>query len=496
MSVNLFDVDIDDVKLFGQPVHGVVRAGYVSLAAGQSKVWPQPDGGGVWLIRVPGATPVVRSEAEADWDAKNGYEWRDYALISGGAYGGTQRIHTGWGTRDAESIFIADDSSRWLLTWRAQDQPGSFQLIFKRYLHIVDGQYDYSVSRLVINLPLEFWSTIAESNDLIVVCQAASGRSVVLAAWDLNKSLVVSMIRVDLGGAIDLETLQANVSVTWTLIEYPKRVAGKYTHDDTFSGEWREVFWELFEWRETDGTSSGEVFKYEEILVNGVIDRSNSTLTPPDHAGNGAWVLIDHGRTLEPPSRRAISVQKWQWSRVAWAAFDGDKLKLLNLIYEHKEINDWSGIWLDETTYGVERKSYLGKSSTTYSLISSYGDQVISKFEDQWELPSGVGFLGLMMETSGRKADTPIETDSTQVPLWLNREVIYAGPFDKSKFSNSLVMVKKQQGTGPVIPLSIHSPGGQHVTLPSGVSVDKVRATWQPVTGEIVVSITDDVCWI
>lgn len=70
--------------IFGQPYHGLWKGGFITLPNGATKACPAPANGGVVLIRQPGQAEVVRSPAEQAADAAAGWEWRNYALISGG----------------------------------------------------------------------------------------------------------------------------------------------------------------------------------------------------------------------------------------------------------------------------------------------------------------------------------------------------------------------------------------------------------------------------
>ncbi|WP_028627514.1 hypothetical protein [Metapseudomonas resinovorans] len=137
-------------KLWGNPWHGPVRAGVLTLPNGSTRVWPQPavhqdlisgvltdipdTWGDAHRVKVPGVPEVVRSAEELAADAAAGRQWRNTAILSGDrrALGG--KPLDGW-------IYIDPDGVRWLVrctnldenTVRSFSTPWSATLTLSRF---------------------------------------------------------------------------------------------------------------------------------------------------------------------------------------------------------------------------------------------------------------------------------------------------------------------------------------------------------------------------
>lgn len=72
-----------EVHVFGSPYHGLCRAGTLTLPDASTKTVPQPVGGDVLALRVPGNPPLNRTPAEIAADLAIGRTWLDYAIFSG-----------------------------------------------------------------------------------------------------------------------------------------------------------------------------------------------------------------------------------------------------------------------------------------------------------------------------------------------------------------------------------------------------------------------------
>lgn len=92
----------------GHPFHGLVRGGVLVLPNGVQMTYRQPVGGNTYVFKKPGIAVITRSPADQITDTAAGYQWRNYALISGGnsqLYGHDLGV-LAW-------IYLAADGSRW-----------------------------------------------------------------------------------------------------------------------------------------------------------------------------------------------------------------------------------------------------------------------------------------------------------------------------------------------------------------------------------------------
>lgn len=81
--MTLRDTFLDQIGLWGNPYHGLVVAGTLTLPNASTKTWDQPSGGDVDVVRAPENPAITRTEDELIYDATLGHEWRNYSLISG-----------------------------------------------------------------------------------------------------------------------------------------------------------------------------------------------------------------------------------------------------------------------------------------------------------------------------------------------------------------------------------------------------------------------------
>ena len=106
--------ELAEVKVWGHPWHGLCTAGQLALPNSTSMTYPQPSGGDVHVLRVPGTPAVVRSEADVARDAAAGMQWLDHAILSG-------RNHQLYGQSlgPLSWIWSEQDGTRWLVSLEA-----------------------------------------------------------------------------------------------------------------------------------------------------------------------------------------------------------------------------------------------------------------------------------------------------------------------------------------------------------------------------------------
>lgn len=98
--------------IFGNPYHGPVQGGMLTLPTEATRSYPQPDGtwpdqaGATHLLRRPGYPAVSRTEEQELADAAAGYQWRNQAMLSGGRQQLYGENLDGW-------IYIDPAGERW-----------------------------------------------------------------------------------------------------------------------------------------------------------------------------------------------------------------------------------------------------------------------------------------------------------------------------------------------------------------------------------------------
>ena len=98
--------------IVGTPYHGLVQGGLLTLPNSEVKTYPQPVttwpdlAGSTHLLRRPGMPAVSRTSEQVAQDTANGFQWRNVAMLSGGAQQLYGRDVDGW-------IYIDPDGVRW-----------------------------------------------------------------------------------------------------------------------------------------------------------------------------------------------------------------------------------------------------------------------------------------------------------------------------------------------------------------------------------------------
>lgn len=106
------------ISIFGNPFHGTVQGGVLSLPNSTTRAYPQPDGtwpdqaGSTHRVKRPGIAAVTRTTEQLAADDAAGRQWRNEAILSGGK----QQLYgldvEGW-------IYFDPDGVRWLVTFDA-----------------------------------------------------------------------------------------------------------------------------------------------------------------------------------------------------------------------------------------------------------------------------------------------------------------------------------------------------------------------------------------
>lgn len=101
--------DHDEIVRFGQPFHGLYRAGVISLPNSSTITPPAPlpIGSDGFAVMIPGQPSVTTSPA----DTAEGMEWLNYAIVSG-----ENHVFYGIALGLDSWVYIADDNSAWKAT--------------------------------------------------------------------------------------------------------------------------------------------------------------------------------------------------------------------------------------------------------------------------------------------------------------------------------------------------------------------------------------------
>lgn len=79
----------------GLPYHGLVMGSSLTLPNGQQITYTQPPRGGTYEIRRPGWVAPAPTAPQIAYDTANGFEWRDYALMTGAVRSDSGQMHLG-----------------------------------------------------------------------------------------------------------------------------------------------------------------------------------------------------------------------------------------------------------------------------------------------------------------------------------------------------------------------------------------------------------------
>lgn len=258
--MKLDDEGLDRVRLFGQPYHGLWKAGSIALLNGTQKPCPAPIGGGVTLLRVPGQPPVSRTTAELAADAAAGREWRDYGLISGGRYGA---MDLGSGPGYACVLLIDASNVRWnVRISKNASVPYNFNFSFRRFGHVDGSAVQGWSSSLSVALASELWDT----SSLTTIAQNTTGREFVIGATDGS-----FMGKVTISGTVDLVAPGFGLQINSDIIEYETRNCRAVTTDEVCTGVCTDTVVELYnETRIADNSIVGTYVRTR-VYVDGVL---------------------------------------------------------------------------------------------------------------------------------------------------------------------------------------------------------------------------------
>lgn len=498
--------EFGEIGVFGQPYHGLWKAGEIALPNGGKKACPAPVSGGCVLLRVPNPPPVSRTGAQAAADLAAGREWRDYALISGGRYGPTPAIHTNYSDGHVCTVVLIDETTkRWLVRIAKNSAvAGQFFLSLRRYLHVDGQQVDWSAP-VAIDLPVEYWNAVSIVAVAMTIAQNSTGRESVLGAVPESGGDSAALLHLTIAGTVDIAASGYGLSIAGALLEWPDRPSGAYDASRTVSGVWRQTTtYHYYEYDQTVGQPTGGV--YDRVVVEEGVLATLSVVSDdgePPTAGPGRSWNISHQETECTTDKQFLATFSNEIRRYYWAGYKNDVLYLAERGARHITAQSGTGrfgepggmTWdvIDENwqeEFSRFGEIVLHQSSTTPTSSPSAG------VYDGNLAPFGEHHLN---RSSQINDDPLIERTMIADNHWKERGT-YAKPVPGygARFANPCVMlitrVREYGAVNATVDTlhSIHAPGG--AMLQSDLNVSTLHCSWHPETDQIMAD-AELVCW-
>ena len=507
--MKLDELGLDRIKTFGQPYHGLWKAGSIALPNSTSKTCPAPAGGGVVLLRVPGQPAVSRTAPELAADATAGREWRNYGLISGGRYGASEPIYGPPGT--AAVIFIDDAKVTWLMhiTWAPTNSYMTVKL--RRFGHFVAPWAETAWSSPINVTTYPYFNVFLSigSPKLLTVCQNTTGRQFVLGAVGLGGMYDYSnaLLKIDVSGTVDLSAAGFGLTFSGTLLGGAVIQSGTEVKHSEASGDLVVVETKIYNEYYID-TLTGVVVTRTITTTNGgapVI--SDSPKPAVDGGGYGYVIAADSTKSFSGARLSEQSTVNHNEYPV-WAVFEEDALKLLVVRFHKVEKTNSALVQIGyQNSYGY---SPLYQEDGTYSLSCDV----------EWEL-DGVVILSksaIVVKVISKQAvlvpaihsadtSTGFQLYVSQMMDWLNGVQYSETPqvFDApvvapltvsgvSWSSQCLACVSRigYMGSYTWTTHKVIAPSGASQT--TSIPISTLFASWQPVTDQLAVDSVP-ICW-
>ena len=507
--MKLDELGLDRIKTFGQPYHGLWKAGSIALPNSTSKTCPAPAGGGVVLLRVPGQPAVSRTAPELAADATAGREWRNYGLISGGRYGASEPIYGPPGT--AAVIFIDDAKVTWLMhiTWAPTNSYMTVKL--RRFGHFVAPWAETAWSSPINVTTYPYFNVFLSigSPKLLTVCQNTTGRQFVLGAVGLGGMYDYSnaLLKIDVSGTVDLSAAGFGLTFSGTLLGGAVIQSGTEVKHSEASGDLVVVETKIYNEYYID-TLTGVVVTRTITTTNGgapVI--SDSPKPAVDGGGYGYVIAADSTKSFSGARLSEQSTVNHNEYPV-WAVFEEDALKLLVVRFHQVEMTNSALVQIGyQNSYGYPP---LYQEDGTYSLSCDV----------EWEL-DGVVILSksaivekviskqtlLVPAIHGSDTSTGFQLYVSQMMDWLNGVQYSETPqvFDApvvapltvsgvSWSSQCLACVSRigYMGSYTWTTHKVIAPSGASQT--TSIPISTLFASWQPVTDQLAVDSVP-ICW-
>lgn len=501
--------------IFGQPYHGLWKGGVITLPNGATKACPAPANGGVVLIRHPGQAEVVRSPAEQAADAAAGFEWRNYALISGGYYGGVGPFYSN--IPSAHVIFIDGAGVRWLMKLTTSSSYVNYMTVsIKRIAHI-DGTVSSWSSEINVPIDARFVASVhSVAIPLITISQNTTGREFVLGCV-VNGGYANGLLKVGVSGTVDLGASSFGLTFSNEVLEWQDRLNYESVGTESVSGTCVNVITRHHLQRANPShVYTGVEYIEVQTYTDGVLDTNG----PPVATGAYDWidVSLEYSRST---SKTKTFAGGYRAKRAIWAAYVEDVLKVYTLEYSDISSGTLAASWwstgADPSGYWI----FSGMQERHKHLISRIGDQVVwdQHFSSSQYIEQQVSFgtYGLQFPPTSMAGYTvdntstlsykaslediissgSIDTTVGSVTTWTAKYLLPIKPNGQRWASPIMVLcTRTKTSTDPTNPTyvshSVWAPSG--INVATSTAIANLFATWHPVLNQLHVD-TENVCW-
>lgn len=505
--MKLNELGLDRIKTFGQPYHGLWKAGSIALPNSTSKTCPAPAGGGVVLLRVPGQPAVSRTAPELAADAAAGREWRNYGLISGGRYGASEPICGPPGT--AAVIFIDAAKVTWLMhiTWATTNAYMTVKL--RRFGHFAAPWAETAWSSPInVTVYPDFRYALA-SYSLLTVCQNTTGCEFVLGAVSLSSmtDYCYAMLNVTVTGTVDLSAAAFGLAFSGTPLGGPAFDQGTRVVHEEVTGDTVDVTTTLFdEYDSSIPGYTGVVVTRTETVTSGTLVTTYSPY-PPTPSGSLTYIYASTSRSAS--SSQVITLYDRMDITVAfWAAYVEDSLKLLTARMLHSFYD--SSLAVSFYDYGGPGGAARWEKTDTKTFNSGIswdfaGAAIFSKTANKTTVTTGglgssaPGLVEHTVTSFGFSLDGMLSflnaTQGNITPVVYDAPVV--APLTVSGISWSTPCLACVSRLGYI---GTYTWSTQKVVAPSGASqttsipISTLFASWQPVTDQLAVDSVP-ICW-
>ena len=507
--MKLDELGLDRIKTFGQPYHGLWKAGSIALPNGTSKTCPAPAGGGVVLLRVPGQPAVSRTAPELAADATAGREWRNYGLISGGRYGASDPVYGPPGT--ATVIFIDAANVSWLMHIRWAS-PNSYVTVKLRRFGRFEAPWAETAWSSTINvIPYPYFNVYLSigSPSLLTVCQNTTGRQFVLGGVSLGSvyDYCSVMFKIDVSGTVDLSASDLGLTFSGVLLGGAVIQSGTKVEHSEASGDLVVVETQIFD-EDYNGTDTGVVVTRTITTTNGGTPVISDSPKPAINGGGYGYVIAADPTKSFSGARLSEQSTVHHNEYPVWAVFEEDALKLLVVRFHQVDMSNSAFVQIGyQNSYGYPP---LYQKDGTASLSCDV----------EWEL-DGVVILSksaivvsvISSQTlsvpaiHGTDTSTGFQLYVSQMMDWLNGVQYSETP---QVFDAPVVVPLTVSGVSWSTPclacvsrigyLGSYTWATQKVIAPSGVfqatsiPIASLSASWQPATDQLAVDSVP-ICW-
>lgn len=502
--MNLNPTGFDRAILFGQPFHGLWKAGSITLPNAATKTCPAPLDGSCVMVRVPGQPAVVRSDDEEAADASAGREWLNYALISGGRYGPVGPI----GIDNSAIVFYIDSTKkRWLVRFEKDSfTTGGFFLRVRRFGHIDGTTQSWSAAQSIM-LPAEIWGGISFADKLTGHAQNSTGSEAVIGT---SKSL----LRLTLSGDVDTSAAGYGLTVGNELIEYEGRPCIARQTRTTTNGVFTETMVDhYFQQDNSTGLPTGVTYDRTRVWVDGALTEDNGAPAP---VSGFTWVPDGQDYTVTSAKTKIVEYLE-SGTKYIGAGFHADALRMVGQEYAYTSTETTT--WSNNATSGLleswkhtvvtkHLKSKIG-TSVIYDHAATLSDStvgptalpsiphpVVGDLEDGYD--DTVTFYTFTWEY----VDPLVPWEDYTASTVAYKRSTYLMPLIEPVLSGwknpvmALVTQARQVGYGPSSDVystqSVHAPS--LATQTTAIDIADLHASWHPHTDQVAVD-TAKVCW-